>query len=135
MVRAHLGRHQDFSMIRTLRVSLALAAVLSLTTSSFALAVGLPHLPKFGAEAQAAPQKLAPGEWPQAHSDVPADPDIRFGSLPNGMRFAIRRQPIPAGEAALRLRFDAGSLMETDAQQGLAHFLEHMAFNGSKAVP
>ena len=66
---------------------------------------------------------------------MPADPDIRFGSLPNGMRFAIRRQPIPAGEAALRLRFDAGSMMETDAQQGLAHFLEHMAFNGSKAVP
>ncbi|MDB5499769.1 MAG: peptidase family [Phenylobacterium sp.] len=122
-------------MIRTLRASLALAVALSLTTSSFALAVGLPHLPKFGAEAQAAPQKLAPGEWPQAHSDVPADPDIRFGSLPNGMRFAIRRQTIPAGEAALRLRFDAGSLMETDAQQGLAHFLEHMAFNGSKAVP
>ncbi|HEX4709377.1 insulinase family protein [Phenylobacterium sp.] len=124
-------------MIRTLRVSLALAAALSLTTSSFALAVGLPHLPKFGAAAQApaAPQKLAPGEWPQAHSDVPADPDIRFGSLPNGMRYAIRRQTVPAGEAALRLRFDAGSLMETDAQQGLAHFLEHMAFNGSKGVP
>jgi zinc protease len=123
-------------MIRTLRVSLALAAALSLTTSSFALAVGLPHLPKFGGEAQQASlQKLAPGEWPQAHSDVRADPDIRFGSLPNGMRFAIKRQTIPPGQAALRLRFDAGSLMETDAQQGLAHFLEHMAFNGSKAVP
>jgi zinc protease len=124
-------------MIRTLRASLALAAALSLTTSSFALAVGLPHLPKFGGgEAQQVPlQKLAPGEWPQAHSDVRADPDIRFGSLPNGMRFAIKRQTIPPGQAALRLRFDAGSLMETDAQQGLAHFLEHMAFNGSKAVP
>ncbi|MFP5449556.1 MAG: M16 family metallopeptidase [Alphaproteobacteria bacterium] len=51
------------------------------------------------------------------------------------MRYAIRRQTIPEGQAALRLRIDAGSLMEADDQQGLAHFLEHMAFNGSEAVP
>ena len=76
-----------------------------------------------------------PASGRRRSSDVKADPDIRFGALPNGMRYAIRRQAIPAGQAALRLRFDAGSLMETDAQQGLAHFLEHMAFNGSKAVP
>jgi zinc protease len=126
-------------MIRSLRAGVALAAVLALTTSTFAQAIELPHLPKFGAgrseESGPKLQKLAPGEWPQEHSDVRADPDIRFGSLPNGMRYAIKRQAIPAGQAALRLRFDAGSLMETDAQQGLAHFLEHMAFNGSKAVP
>ncbi|MGZ6038635.1 MAG: M16 family metallopeptidase [Phenylobacterium sp.] len=126
-------------MIRHLRASVALAAVLSLTVPSFALAIGLPHLPhlpKFGGESAApAFPKLAPGEWPQGKSDVRADPDIRFGALPNGMRYAIKRQAIPPGQAALRLRFDAGSLMETDAQQGLAHFLEHMAFAGSKAVP
>lgn len=95
-------------------------------------------LPKLGRgkEAPAAAAiALKPGEWAQAHSDVTADPSIRFGSLPNGMRYAIRKQSIPAGQAAIRLRLDAGSLMETDAQQGLAHFLEHMAFNGSKAVP
>jgi zinc protease len=126
-------------MIRFLRAGVALAAVLSLTTTSLAQAIELPHLPKFGlggaVSSAATFQKLAPGEWPQARSDVRADPDIRFGALPNGMRYAIRRQAIPAGQAALRLRFDAGSLMESDAQQGLAHFLEHMAFNGSKAVP
>ncbi|HEY9219109.1 MAG TPA: insulinase family protein, partial [Phenylobacterium sp.] len=82
-----------------------------------------------------APLKLAPGEWPQSRSDIAADPDFRFGALPNGMRYAIRRQTIPPGQAALRMRFDAGSLMEADDQQGLAHFLEHMAFNGSKSVP
>lgn len=81
------------------------------------------------------PAKLAPGAWPQSVSDLPADPEIRFGVLPNGMRYAIRRQAVPAGQAALRLRLDAGSLMEDDAEQGLAHFLEHMAFNGSKGVP
>src|SRR5918912_1393809 len=69
----------------------------------------------------AAPLKLAPGGWAQARTDVAADPDIRFGALPNGMRYAIERQTVPAGEASVRLRFDAGSLMETDAQQGLAH--------------
>jgi zinc protease len=122
-------------MIRSLRASAALAAVLALTTSSLAQAVELPHLPTFGLGGEPAQPKLAPGEWPQARSDIRADPDIRFGALPNGMRYAIRRQAIPAGQAALRLRFDAGSLMETDAQQGLAHFLEHMAFNGSKNVP
>ena len=80
------------------------------------------------------PVRLAPGQWPQAVSDVAADPNIRFGSLPNGMRYAIIRNATPPGQASLRLRFDAGSLMETDAQQGLAHFLEHMAFNGSKGI-
>ncbi|MBU2136794.1 MAG: insulinase family protein [Alphaproteobacteria bacterium] len=78
---------------------------------------------------------MAPGQWPQALVDVAPDPDIRFGALPNGLRYAIRRQTIPEGQAALRLRIDAGSLMERDDQKGLAHFLEHMAFNGSEAVP
>ena len=67
--------------------------------------------------------KLAPGQWPQAVSDVPADPDVRFGALPNGMRYAIIHSATPPGQASLRMRIDAGSLMETDAQQGLAHFL------------
>jgi zinc protease len=83
----------------------------------------------------AGPTRLKPGEWAQARSDVAPDPDVRFGALSNGMRYAIRRQVTPPGQAALRLRFDAGSMMETDQQSGLAHFLEHMAFDGSKAVP
>ncbi|HEX6865820.1 MAG TPA: insulinase family protein [Caulobacteraceae bacterium] len=81
------------------------------------------------------PVKLAPGQWPQAKSDVAPAPEVRFGSLPNGMRYAIQQNATPPGQASLRLRFDAGSLEETDDQQGLAHFLEHMAFNGSKAIP
>lgn len=120
-------------MIPSLRAGAALAAVLSLAAGSAAQALDLPHLPKFGAGGQ--PAKPSAGKWPQESSDVKADPDIRFGALPNGMRYAIRRQTIPAGQAAVRLWFDAGALDETDAQQGLAHFLEHMAFNGSKAVP
>src|SRR5688572_20999127 len=73
--------------------------------------------------------------WPQAASDLPADPDVRFGTLPNGMRYAIRRNATPPGEASLRLRIDAGSLHEAEDQRGLAHFLEHMVLNGTTNVP
>jgi zinc protease len=78
----------------------------------------------------------APGVrgWPQAHADIAADPGVRFGVLPNGMRYAIQHNATPPGQASLRLRYDAGSMEETDAQQGLAHFLEHMSFDGSKKV-
>ena len=106
-----------------------LAAVLALSAALPATAQAPAPAP-----AAAAPAKLAPGAWPQSISDLKADPAIRFGALPNGMRYAIRRQTIPAGQAALRLWFATGSMMETDEQQGLAHFLEHMAFNGSKDV-
>ena len=73
--------------------------------------------------------------WPQARSDVPADPAVRFGQLANGMRYAIRRNATPPGQTSLRLRIDAGSLHEADDQRGLAHFIEHMAFNGTTNVP
>ncbi|MSP94609.1 MAG: insulinase family protein [Alphaproteobacteria bacterium] len=73
--------------------------------------------------------------WPQATSDIPADPAVKFGRLPNGMRYAILKNETPKGSVSLRLRIDAGSLQESDAQQGLAHFVEHMAFRGSASMP
>ena len=75
------------------------------------------------------------GVWPQAYSDLSADPDIRFGVLANGMRYAIKRNTTPDGQASLRFRIAAGSLEEREDQRGLAHFLEHMAFKGSAHVP
>ncbi|MDB5445201.1 MAG: peptidase family [Phenylobacterium sp.] len=123
-------------MIRIFRAGAALAAALLVAAGS-ALAAGhgaRPHAIKPAVNPGGGADALRPGEWPQARSDLKADPDIRFGALPNGMRYAIKRQTIPPGQAALRLWVGSGSLQETDAQQGLAHFLEHMAFNGSKAV-
>ncbi|MBM7048963.1 MULTISPECIES: pitrilysin family protein [Rhizobium] len=73
--------------------------------------------------------------WPQTVSDLPAEPGIRFGTLPNGMRFAIMHNATPTGQVAIRFRIGTGSLQEKDDQQGLAHFLEHMAFKGSTHVP
>jgi zinc protease len=72
--------------------------------------------------------------WPHTQSDLPPDPAFRFGVLPNGMKYAIARNATPKGEASVRLRIDAGSLSESEAQRGIAHFLEHMAFNGSTSV-
>lgn len=74
-------------------------------------------------------------EWAHRHSDLAPDPAVHFGTLPNGMRFAILKNATPAGETSIRLRLGSGSLRESDAQQGLAHFLEHMAFRGSTHVP
>jgi zinc protease len=95
----------------------------------------LPALAHAEVAAAAAPVAAAPTPWPQDASDLIADPAVRFGSLPNGMRYAIMRNATPPQQAALRLNFDAGSLHERDDQKGLAHFLEHMAFNGSTNIP
>ena len=73
--------------------------------------------------------------WAQDYSDLPANPDIRFGVLPNGMRYAVLRNATPSGQASLRMRVGSGSLEENDEEQGLAHFLEHMSFKGSTHVP
>lgn len=64
-------------------------------------------------------------------SDLPVDPAVRYGQLENGMRFAIMPNETPENVAAVRLVFNIGSLAEAEDQRGLAHFIEHMAFNGS----
>lgn len=73
--------------------------------------------------------------WAFEASDVPVDPAYRFGRLANGMRFVIRQNATPRGTAAVRMEIAAGSLDETDNERGFAHFVEHMAFNGSAHVP
>lgn len=73
--------------------------------------------------------------WAHATSDIPVDSSVRFGVLDNGMQYAIMRNATPPGQASFRLRIDAGSLMEDENQRGLAHFAEHMAFNGTTNIP
>ncbi len=68
-------------------------------------------------------------------SDLVMDEDILYGRLPNGLRYATMSNDTPSRTATLLMRFDVGSLDETDETRGLAHFLEHMAFNGSEAIP
>ncbi len=63
---------------------------------------------------------------------LPVDPAVRTGELANGMRYYIRRNTLPANRVSMRLAVNVGSIHEEDDQRGLAHFLEHMAFNGSE---
>ena len=72
---------------------------------------------------------------PQEDSDIPADPAVTWGLLENGIRYAVLPNSEPPNRVSIRLYVDAGSLMEADNQQGLAHFLEHMAFNGTTNFP
>jgi zinc protease len=62
---------------------------------------------------------------------LPVDSSVRTGTLPNGLKFFIRRNPRPADRVMLRLAVQAGSVDEAEDQRGLAHVLEHMAFNGT----
>ena len=63
---------------------------------------------------------------------IPVDPMIRVGKLDNGLTYYIRKNIKPEKRVEMRLVVNAGSMMEDDDQQGLAHFVEHMAFNGTK---
>src|SRR5215218_1838195 len=80
---------------------------------------------------------LALGAIPFPHegSDLKMDPAATYGTLPNGLRYVVRANKEPKERASLRLLVEAGAVHEKDDQQGLAHFLEHMAFNGSQHYP
>ncbi|HYI41035.1 MAG TPA: insulinase family protein [Allosphingosinicella sp.] len=70
--------------------------------------------------------------WFYKDSDIQPDPAWTFGTLPNGLRYAVRRNALPEGQVSVRLRIDAGSLHEAEKERGWAHFVEHMAFRGTK---
>ena len=71
----------------------------------------------------------------QMNQPIPADPEVRTGKLENGMTYYIRHNEKPKGQADFYILHDVGAIQENDSQQGLAHFLEHMAFNGTKNLP
>lgn len=66
---------------------------------------------------------------------VPADPAVKMGKLPNGLTYYIRKNAKPEKKVELRLAINAGSILEDADQRGLAHFMEHMNFNGSRNFP
>lgn len=73
--------------------------------------------------------------WAMEASDIALDPAFRAGRLANGMRYILRHGANPAGTVLVRMEVSAGSLDERDDERGYAHFVEHMAFNGSTRVP
>ena len=82
-----------------------------------------------------AAQTAGKGAWPHDASDLPPDPNLAFGELPNGFRYILMKNETPRDRVSMHLMIDAGSVHETDAQQGTAHFIEHMLFNGSTHFP
>jgi zinc protease len=75
------------------------------------------------------------GQAMDLSTPLPQDPAVRTGTLPNGLRYYIRQNKKPEKRAELRLVVNAGSVLENDDQRGLAHFVEHMSFNGTKEFP
>lgn len=91
----------------------------------------------------AAAQPTPPGRETSAESvakyglndPMPVDPEVAMGTLPNGLRYYVRANGKPAHRAELRLVVKAGSVLEDDDQQGVAHFVEHMEFQGTEHFP
>lgn len=71
----------------------------------------------------------------KAEDPIPFDPNVKIGKLKNGLTYYIRKNAKPENKVDLRLVINAGSILEEDDQRGLAHFMEHMAFNGTKRFP
>ena len=105
------------------RVSITAIAVSLVAGAAPALAATAPQ------------QSAAVNGWGVKLTDVTPDASIRYGTLPNGMKYAIMRNATPKGAASVRLQFAFGSIAESEKERGLAHFIEHMAFNGSTHVP
>ncbi|MFW6276632.1 MAG: M16 family metallopeptidase, partial [Bacteroidota bacterium] len=72
---------------------------------------------------------------PDLDKKLPFDPKVKIGKLDNGITYYIRQNEKPENRAELQIVVKAGSILEDDDQAGLAHFVEHMAFNGTKNFP
>jgi zinc protease len=90
-----------------------------------------------GGAAAIARQQLSPAPEDTAPltTVIPPDPQISTGTLANGLRYYVRVNQKPTKRAELRLVVNAGSVLEDEDQRGLAHFVEHMAFNGTAHFP
>ena len=71
----------------------------------------------------------------QQNAALPIDPKVRYGKLENGLTYYIRANKQPKERAEFYIAQNVGAILENDDQNGLAHFLEHMAFNGTKNFP
>ena len=100
-----------------------------------ALALLIPAHTAFAETSPATETKPASTPWLYENSDVPVDQSWTFGVLDNGLRYAVKRNIVPAGQVSIRVRFDAGALHEEDNELGFAHLMEHLAFRGSEHVP
>lgn len=123
----------SLQFLRKLRFTLAFLATLGLVTPSW----GARHASRPVAK-RAAPALVVSTErpipWLYKGSDIPPDPNWLFGTLPNGVRYAVRRSGVPPRQVSVRVDIEAGSLMERETERGFAHFMEHLSFRGSRYI-
>jgi zinc protease len=104
--------------------------------ASFLVAAGCASPPVRGPEAGgAAAAAPAAGTTAPASPLLPLDPQVAVGRLENGLTWYVRPNRQPEKRALLRLVVNAGSVLEEEGERGLAHFVEHMAFNGTESFP
>ncbi|MEP0391589.1 MAG: insulinase family protein [Erythrobacter sp.] len=122
-----------------MNVLIRASAALSIAVSTFASSAPLasqelisPLGPVYDVPAPKAVQGEDETPWLYEGSNVPVDREWVFGEMDNGLRYAVRRNGVPPRQVSIRLRVDAGSLHETDDEQGYAHLLEHLLFRESK---
>ena len=117
-------------------LALAACATMPAPTAETTLApAGAPVVAPAPAAPLPTPQQTGETAWGTPIYDVLPDPAVRYGTLPNGIKYAVLKNATPKDSASVRLGFDFGSAAEGEEERGLAHFIEHMAFNGSTNVP
>ncbi len=120
------------SYVRAQRFALLALSLIGLALPALAQTQPAPQ----AAPPQAAqPVQTADDPWLYKGSDIVHDPAWKFGRLPNGVRYAVRKNGVPPGQVVIRVRMDVGSLMERDSERGFAHLIEHLSFRGSTYVP
>lgn len=113
-------------------VRLGALSVLALSVSLLGGAPGHAQPTPPRASVPSATPAIDRSAWLYAGSDIPRDEGWQFGTLSNGLRYAVRRNGVPPGQVSIRLRVDVGSLMEEPGQAGWAHLIEHLAFRESQ---
>lgn len=111
--------------MRQLIVFLCASAVAATASATVAAAPALPMVP----------QPDVAAAWPLAGEGLTADPAWQWGRLPNGLRYVVRENALPAGRVSYRLIVEVGGVHETLAERGFSHFIEHLAFNGTRRFP
>ena len=126
-------RKRTLPRVTATAVVMALIGWIGYGLDTGASAATLLSPPAASAQAESTVPSFPP--WPHEKSELAPDPAIRFGRLDNGFQYVLMENNRPEDRVSVHLYVRAGSLNETDAQQGLAHFLEHMLFNGSSHFP
>lgn len=121
--------------LRALSALACIAAPIAFAAPVIAQEIVIPDPTTSPEAAVPEPEALQIGDetpWLYEGSDVPIDREWLFGEMDNGLRYAVRRNGVPPGQISIRVRVDAGSLHETDEEQGFAHLLEHLLFRESE---